>query len=100
MGETFLSVAIIGALLGGLAGIGTAAVQVIKALFGKNSNKELEYQHQEKLIELVGKQNDNSERLLTSIDGLRTEVTGIRQDLSGLNLRVVELEKKMGNLNS
>jgi len=45
MSEVFISVAVISATLGGLAGLGTAAVQVIKALFGKNENKALEYQH-------------------------------------------------------
>lgn len=95
MGETFMSVAIIGALLGGVAGICTAASAVIKALFGKNSNKELEYQHQEKLIELVSKQNDSSERLIISVEGLRTEVGQIRAEMGNIVNRVDELEKKI-----
>lgn len=95
MGETFLSVAIIGALLGGVAGICTAAATVIKALFGKNSNKELEYQHQEKLIELVSKQNDSSERLIVSVEGLRAEVGQIRAEMGNVVNRVDMLEKKI-----
>lgn len=97
MGETFMSVAIIGALLGGVAGICTAAVSVIKALFSKNSNKELEYQHQEKLIELVSKQNDSSERLIVSVEGLRTEVGQIRAEMGNVVSRVDILEKKINS---
>lgn len=94
MSEAFISVAVITAVLGGIAGLLTAAVQIIKALFGKNSNKELEYAHQERLIELVGKQNTTSERLLESIDGLRGDVNGLREGLNGLNDRVLKLEEK------
>lgn len=94
MSETFLSVAIIGALLGGLAGLGTAAVQVIKALFSKNSNKELEYQHQEKIIELMGTQNTNSEKTLAALEGLRDDVGSLKKELGGLNERVLKLEEK------
>lgn len=97
MGETFMSVAIIGALLGGVAGICTAATSVIKALFGKNSNKELEYQHQEKLIELVSKQNDSSERLIVSVEGLRSEVGQIRAEMGNVVSRVDMLEKKINS---
>ena len=88
-----MSVAIIGALLGGFAGICTAAVQVIKAFFSKNSNKELEYQHQERLIELVGKQNDSSEKLLIAVEGLRDDVGDLRAEFKGLNERVLKLEE-------
>lgn len=95
MGETFMSVAIIGALLGGVAGISTAAATVIKALFGKNANKELEYSHQEKLIELVSKQNDSSERLIVSVEGLRSEVGEIRAEMGNVVNRVDMLEKKI-----
>ena len=94
MSETFLSVAIIGALLGGLAGLGTAAVQVIKALFSKNSNKELEYAHQEKIIELMGTQNSNSEKTLAALEGLRGDVGSLKQELGGLNERVLKLEER------
>lgn len=93
MGETFLSVAIIGALLGGVAGLGTAAVQVIKALFGKNENKALEYQHQEKIIELMGAQAQTSDRTLAAIEGLRDDVGSLKNELSGLNERVLKLEE-------
>ena len=94
MGETFMSVAIIGALLGGVAGICTAAAAVIKALFTKNSNKELEYQHQEKLIELVSKQNSNSEKLVDSVNKLREDFSGLREEFINLNERVIKLEKE------
>lgn len=93
MNETFMSVAIIGALLGGFAGICTAATQIIKALFGKNSNKELEYQHQERLIELVSKQNQSSEKLIETMEGLRDDVGSLKNELGGLNERVLKLEE-------
>lgn len=94
MSETFLSVAIIGALLGGLAGLGTAAVQIIKALFSKNSNKELEYAHTERMIELLSKQNDSSEKTLAALEGLRDDVGSLKQELGGLNERVLKLEER------
>lgn len=87
MGETFVSVGVIAALFYG-------GEKIIKALFGKNENKEAEYKHQERIIELMQSNNTNSEKLLTSIDGLRTDVTGLRTDLSGLNERVLKLEEK------
>ena len=93
MGETFISVAIIGALLGGIAGLCTAAVQVIKALFGKNENKALEYQHQEKIIELMGAQAQTSDRTLAAIEGLRDDVGSLKNELGGLNDRVLKLEE-------
>lgn len=93
MGEAFISVAVISATLGGLAGLGTAAVQVIKALFGKNENKALEYQHQEKIIELMGTQNSNSEKTLAALEGLRDDVGSLKNELSGLNERVLKLEE-------
>lgn len=74
---------------------GAVLVNIIKALFGKNSNKELEYSHQEKLIELVSKQNDSSERLIISVEGLRTEVGQIRAEMGNVVNRVNELEKKI-----
>lgn len=85
-------IASISALIGAA---GAVLVNVIKALFGKNSNKELEYQHQEKLIELVSKQNDSSERLIISVEGLRTEVGQIRAEMGNIVNRVDELEKKI-----
>lgn len=97
MGETFISVAIIGALLGGIAGLCTAAVQVIKALFGKNENKALEYQHQEKIIELMGAQAQTSDRTLAAIEGLRDDVGSLREELGGLNDRVLKLEEAKFN---
>ena len=97
MGETFISVAIIGALLGGFAGLCTAAVQVIKALFGKNENKALEYQHQEKIIELMGAQAQTSDRTLAAIEGLRDDVGSLREELCGLNERVLKLEEAKFN---
>ena len=73
--------ALIGAVFGGIG-------LLIEKLFTTNQNKALQYSHEEKLIELVGKQNANSEKLLNSIEGLR-------QDLNGLNQRVLKLEEKL-----
>lgn len=88
MGETIISVAIIGALFSG-------ATLLIKALFTKNNNKELEYAHTERMIELLSKQNDSSERLLQSVENLNTKVGEIQGELGAVVKRVDELEKKI-----
>ena len=86
LGETFISVGVIAALFIG-------AERLIKALSSKNENKSAEYKHQERIIELMQNSNSNSEKLLTSIDGLRDDVNGIREGLNGLNERVLKLEE-------
>lgn len=80
MGSTATVAAIISAAAVGL-------VEIIKALFSKNSNKELEYQHQERVIELMSQQNSNSEKTLEAIQGLR-------DDFKSLAARVERLEKE------
>lgn len=90
---TALIAAVIGAVAAGL-------VNIIKALFSRNENKAMVYQHEERLIELVGKQNDNGEKLLISINDLTKEVSSIHRELGGLNERVIILEKKMNESNS
>lgn len=80
MGSTATVAAIISAAAVGL-------VEIIKALFSKNSNKELEYRHQERLIELMSQQNSNSEKTLAAIQGLRN-------DFKNLAARVERLEEE------
>lgn len=79
--------ALIGAIFGGIG-------LIIEKLFTANQNKALQYSHEEKLIELVGKQNDNGEKLLNSIEGLRGDVNGLKEGLNGLNERVLKLEEQ------
>lgn len=86
MGSTATVAAIISAAAVGL-------VEIIKALFSKNSNKELEYQHQERVIELMSQQNSNSEKTLEAIQGLR-------DDFKSLAARVERLEKEKIESNS
>lgn len=84
-------IAAISALIGAVfAGIGL----IIEKLFTTNQNKALQYSHEEKLIELVGKQNDNGERLLESIDGLRGDVNGLKTEMVQFNERLVKLENE------
>lgn len=85
MGSTATVAAIISAAAVGL-------VEIIKALFSKNSNKELEYRHQERLIELMSQQNSNSEKTLEAIQGLR-------DDFKSLVARVERLEEEKLKLN-
>lgn len=79
MGETILSVAIIGALFSG-------ATLLFKQLFSRNENKALEYTHTERMIELLSKQNQSSEKLIDAVEGLRI-------DLKNLADRVDKLEE-------
>lgn len=74
--------------------VGVALVNLIKATHSRNQNKQDLWQHEERLIELVGRQNDNSEKLLISINDLTKEVSSIREELGGLNERVLKLEEK------
>lgn len=94
MNEVFISVAVIGGIFGGLAGLITAAATLIKSFFSKNENKALEYSHQEKIIELMGTQNINSEKTLAALEGLRDDVGSLKQELGGLNERVLKLEER------
>ena len=87
IGEMFISVGVIAALFIG-------SERLIKALSNKNENKSAEYKHQERIIELMQNSNTNSEKLLDSIDGLRTDVNGLRDELGGLNERVLKLEEE------
>lgn len=84
---TALIAAIIGAVAAGV-------VNIIKAAFSRNQNKQDLWAHEERLIELVGRQNDNGEKLLMSINELTSEVSSIHKELGGLNERVLKLEKK------
>lgn len=84
---TALIAAIIGAVAAGV-------VNIIKAAFSRNENKALVYQHEERLIELVGKQNDNGEKLLISINQLTNEVSSIHEELGGLTKRIEVLENE------
>ena len=86
IGEMFISVGVIAALFIG-------GERLIKAFSSKNENKSAEYKHQERIIELMQNNNSNSEKLLDSIDGLRTDVAGLRVELGGLNERVLKLEE-------
>ena len=86
LGEMAVSVGVICALFFG-------AERLIKALSNKNENKSAEYKHQERIIELMQSNNSNSEKLLTSIDGLRDDVNSLRVGLEGLNERVLKLEE-------
>lgn len=84
---TALIAAIIGAVAAGV-------VNIIKAAFSRNENRALAYQHEERLIELVGKQNDNGEKLLMSINELTSEVSSIHKELGGLTKRIEVLENE------
>lgn len=53
-----------------------------------------------KVIELVGSQNNATERVAASIDRLNDKVDCIYKELGGLNERVIVLEKKMNESNS
>lgn len=87
MGETIISATIISALFLG-------ASQLLKVLFGGNKTKKEQYEHEERIIQLMQSSNDNSEKLLNSVEGLRTEVNEIKNEFSGLNERVLKLEEK------
>ena len=82
---TALIAAIIGAVAAGL-------VNVIKAAFSRNQNKQDLWTHEERLIELCSKQSDSSNKLAASIEGLRDDITGLSGEMATLNARVLKLE--------
>lgn len=95
-----MNTALIAALSAAIGAIFTGVGLIISKLFSRNQNKQDLWAHEERLIELVGKQNDNGEKLLISINDLTKEVSSIHKELGGLNERVIILEKKMNDPNS
>ena len=89
-----MNTALIAALSAAIGAIFTGIGLVISKAFSRNQNKQDLWTHEERLIELVGRQNDNSEKLLISINDLTKEVSSIRKELGGLNERVLKLEEK------
>lgn len=82
---TALIAAVIGAVAAGL-------VNVIKALFSRNQNKQDLWAHEERLIQLCSKQTDSSDKLAAAIEGLRNDITGLSGEITTLNARVLKLE--------
>ena len=82
---TALFAAIIGAVAAGV-------VNIIKAAFSRNQNKQDLWQHEERLIQLCSTQTDSSDKLAAAIDGLRNDITGLSGEITTLNTRVLKLE--------
>lgn len=89
-----MSTALIAALSAAIGAIFTGIGLVISKAFSRNQNKQDLWTHEERLIELVGRQNDNSEKLLIGVNDLTKEVSLIHRELGGLNERVLKLEEK------
>lgn len=89
-----MDVSVLSALIGSVA---AGAVLIIKQVFSKNENKQMAYQHEERLIELIGQQNSSNQILNNSIIELTKELSSLRKDLTSLNERVENLEKKNPN---
>lgn len=89
-----MNTALIATLSAAIGAIFTGIGLIISKLFSRNQNKQDLWAHEERLIELVGRQNDNSERLLISINELTNEVSSIHKELGGLNERVLKLEEE------
>lgn len=86
-----MNVSAISALIGALA---AGVVLILKQVFSKNENKQMTYQHEERLIELIGQQNSSNQTLNSSIVELTRELSSLRKDLTSLNERVDNLEKE------
>lgn len=82
---TALIAAIIGAVAAGV-------VNIIKAAFSRNQNKQDLWAHEERLIQLCSRQTDSSDKLAAAIDGLRNDITGLSSEITTLNARVLKLE--------
>lgn len=95
-----MSTTLLAALSAAIGAVFTGVGLIISKLFSRNQNKQDLWQHEERLIELVGRQNDNGEKLLISINELTNEVSSIHKELGGLNERVIILEKKMNEQKS
>lgn len=86
-----MDVSALSALIGALA---AGVVLILKQVFSKNENKQMTYQHEERLIELIGQQNSSNQTLNSSIVELTRELSSLRKDLTSLNERVDNLEKE------
>ena len=82
---TALFAAIIGAVASGV-------VNIIKAAFSRNQNKQDLWQHEERLIQLCSRQTDSSDKLAAAIEGLRNDIAGLSGEITTLNTRVLKLE--------
>lgn len=82
---TALIAAVIGAIAAGL-------VNIIKAAFSRNQNKQDLWQHEEHLIELCSRQTNSSDKLAAAIEGLRNDIAGLSSEITTLNARVLKLE--------
>ena len=89
-----MDVSVLSALIGSVA---AGVVLIIKQVFSKNENKQMTYQHEERLIELIGQQNSSNQILNNSIIELTRELSSLRKDLTSINERVENLEKKNPN---
>ena len=81
MNETFLSVAIVGAL-------GTAIVAVVKAFFSKNENSQQLYDYQIKLVELVSKQGQSVDSINSGMARLHSRIDDVEKRLDAIEKEV------------
>lgn len=82
-------------VIAGLIGaIATGAVMILKQVFTKNENKELTYKHEERLIKLIGEQNNSYQLLNSSIVELSSELKEIRKDLVKLKSEIDQVKAK------
>lgn len=81
MNETFMSVAIIGALA-------AAVTAVIKAFWSRNENNKQLYDYQIKLVELVSKTG-------TSVDSINNGMVRLHSRIDDVEKRLDAIEKEM-----
>lgn len=79
--------ALIGAVFGGIG-------LIIEKLFAKNENRAMQYSHEETIIQLMTTQNNNSQKMIDAIEGLRDDVGSLKSEFKGLNERVLKLEEE------
>lgn len=81
MNETFMSVAIIGALAG-------AVVSIIKVFFTKNQNVSSQHEYELKLVELVSKTGN-------SVEGINASIVRIHERVDKIDERLSDIEREL-----
>ena len=81
MNETFMSVAIIGALA-------AAVVSIIKVFFTKNQNVSSQHEYELKLVELVSKTGN-------SVEGINASIVRIHERVDKIDERLSDIEREL-----
>lgn len=86
-----METAVIAAIIGSL---GTALVGIIGASKKRSQNKKDQLEHEIKLIEVVNRQNQTSEKIVYELGRLNSSVETIKERMNDFDERLVKIENE------